>query len=182
MTNGRLKRLSPARLALSVLCCSACLQVVGAEPKPQPKHPYRYSLVDIPVSLQKGTVRTPEFTVPRSTLYLTMVQIEREPFMYGESLDCWMSLEPYRNGSDTCSGDRRLQANWSVYAGAARVASGTSSAEGDGAYTKDNVFKFLGNFGAEKRTTYSVEVTFTKDGSKLAVHNPHLIIVQLGKE
>jgi len=32
----------------------------------RPKHPYRYSVVDMPISLSDGTVRTPEFAPPRA--------------------------------------------------------------------------------------------------------------------
>ena len=34
----------------------------------RPAHPYRYSIVDMPVSFAVGTIRTPEFSPPQDEL------------------------------------------------------------------------------------------------------------------
>jgi hypothetical protein len=49
-------------------------------------------------------------------------------------------------------------------------------------YTKDYIFKFLGNFPAIAGKKYVVEVKFTKDGTPLNVANPHLIVIKQGDQ
>ena len=56
----------------------------GALAGNHPAHPYRYSVVDIPVSLAVGTVRTPEFSPP-THWYWIMLQVEKPlPFQQME--------------------------------------------------------------------------------------------------
>jgi len=41
---------------------------------------------------------------------------------------------------------------------------------------KDYIARYIGDFQAESKHKYVVEVTFTKDGSSLNVTNPRLIV------
>src|ERR1039457_4606648 len=43
--------------------------------RPKPAHPYRYSVVDMPVSLAIGTVQTPEFSVVKNGWHWIMIQV-----------------------------------------------------------------------------------------------------------
>src|SRR5438105_4419057 len=53
------------------------------------EHPYRYSALDIPVSLAVGTVRTPEFSVVKQW-YWILVQVEKPlPF---QRMRCMMGV------------------------------------------------------------------------------------------
>src|SRR5689334_21198002 len=68
-------------------------------------HPYRYSDIDMPVSLAVGTVRTPEFTVVKEW-YDIMVQVEI-PLPY-QQLRCMMGVTAGALESIYCSSDDPL--------------------------------------------------------------------------
>ncbi len=143
-------------------------------------HPYRYSVVDIPVSLAMGTVRTPEFSPPNHW-YWIMVQVEK-PFPLRQ-MECMTGTTAGPLESKDCtSDDPLLRADWTVLEDGQVVKSGSSTTQGDAKYTKENIFKFIGSFPALAGKKYVVEVKFTKDGTPLNVANPHLIIVKQGEE
>ena len=146
----------------------------------RPAHPYRYSVVDIPVSLAVGTVRTPEFS-PATHWYWIMVQVEKPlPF---DQMRCMMGVTTNSFDSKNCtSDDPLLRADWTVLEDGQVVKSGSSTTRADASYTKENIFKFIGSFPALAGKKYVVEVKFTKDGTPLNVANPHLIVVKQGEE
>jgi hypothetical protein len=137
-------------------------------------HPVKYSIVDIPVSLAEGTVRTPEFSPPKSGWHWIMIQVEKPLPFYQEG--CMMGA------LSSCSSDHPLlQADWTAWQDGQVVLSG-SSKPGVDMYWNDFMFKFIGDFPALVGKKYVVEVKFTKDGTPLNVANPHLIIVRNGDE
>jgi hypothetical protein len=144
-------------------------------------HPYRYSVVDIPVSLAVGSVRTPEFSPP-THWYWIMVQVEK-PFPT-KQMGCMMTVadDSPQSLKDCSLTDRLLRADWTVWEDRQMVKSGSSTTHADDKYTTDNIFKFLGSFPALAGKKYVVEVKFTKDGTPLNVANPHLIVVKQGDE
>src|SRR5690349_18081480 len=86
-------------------------------------HPYRYSDVDIPVSLAVGTVRTPEFTVVKEW-YDIMVQVEI-PLPFTQMV-CMMGVTVSPIVEKDCStNDPLLQADWTVWNGEHIVAQGS---------------------------------------------------------
>jgi hypothetical protein len=145
-------------------------------------HPYRYSVVDIPVSLAVGSVRTPEFSPAKSSWHWIMVQVEKP--LPTKQMVCMMttaddSPESWKN----CPlSDRLLQADWTVWEDGKIASSGSSTTHADAKYAKDNIFKFLGKFPALSGHKYVLEVKFTKDGTPLNVANPHLIVTKIGDE
>src|ERR1700680_1056895 len=65
--------------------------VPGASAGSHKDHPYRYSILGMPVSLAVGTVRTPEFSVG-GNWYWIMIQVEKPlPFM---QMECMMGVLP----------------------------------------------------------------------------------------
>jgi hypothetical protein len=155
--------------------------VPGAAAGGRPAHPYRYSVVDIPASLAVGTIRTPEFS-PSTHWYWIMVQVEKPlPF---RQMECMMAVMDDSPGSlkECPLSDRLLSAEWTVLEDGKIVSSGSSTTHADAKYTKENIFKFLGDFPALPGKKYVVEVKFTKDGTPLNVANPHLIVVKQGEE
>jgi hypothetical protein len=144
-------------------------------------HPYRYSVVDIPVSLAVGSVRTPEFS-PRSSWYWIMVQVEK-PFPTPQMV-CMMTTadDSPQSWKDCPLSDRLLRADWTIWEDGKIASSGSSTTHAADAYTKDNIFKFLGEFPALSGKKYVLEVKFTKDGTPLNVANPHLIVTKIGEE
>ena len=144
-------------------------------------HPYRYSVVDIPVSLAVGTVRTPEFSPP-SSWYWIMVQVEKP--LSTPQMSCMMTVDDDSPGSwkDCHLADRLLRADWTVWEDGKAASNGSSTTHGEGKYTKDNIFKFLGEFPTLSGHKYVLEVKFTKDGTPLNLANPHLIVTKEGDE
>jgi hypothetical protein len=144
------------------------------------EHPYRYSILDMPVSLAAGTVRTPEFSVG-GHWYWIMIQVEKPlPFM---QMVCMMGVTTSPLDLKDCSSnDPLLRADWTVWDQGHLVASGSSTTKADDMYTNKYIFKFLGSFAGEAEKKYVMEVKFTKDGTPLNVANPHLIVVKQGEE
>ena len=152
----------------------------GALAGNHPAHPYRYSVVDIPVSLAVGTVRTPEFSPP-THWYWIMLQVEKPlPF---QQMECMMGVTAGPLDSKDCnSNDPLLRADWTVWNDGHIASSGSSTTQADAKHTKENIFKFLGSFPALAGRKYVVEVKFTKDGTPLNVANPHWIVIKQGEE
>ncbi len=143
-------------------------------------HPYRYSVVDMPVSLAVGTVRTPEFPVV-GHWYWIMLQVEKPlPF---QQMQCMMGVTASPLESEDCSSnDPVLRANWAVWDGEHVVYQGSSTTKAEAKHTNKYIFKFLGSFAGEAGKKYVVEVKFTKDGTPLNVASPHLIVIKQGDE
>jgi hypothetical protein len=163
----------------------ALLLVPGASAKHRPDHPYRYSVVDIPVSLAIGTVQTPEFYVA-SHGYWIMVQVEvRLPIQQTQfrQMQCRMGITSGGLDTKDCtSDDPLLRADWSVWDGKHIADQGSSTTVGDGKMGGHHIFKFLGKFIGESGRKYILKVKFTKDGTPLNVANPHLIVTKIGDE
>ncbi|MGA2439146.1 MAG: hypothetical protein ABSF57_11635 [Acidobacteriaceae bacterium] len=145
-------------------------------------HPYRYSVVDIPVSLAVGSVRTPEFSPRKTSWHWILVQVERP--LPTKQMACMMAVDDDSPASwkDCPLSDRLLRADWTVWENGKIASSGSSTTHADDIYTKDNIFKFLGKFPALLGKKYVLEVKFTKDGTPLNVANPHLIVTKIGDE
>ena len=157
-------------------------------------HPYARvrSLVDIPISLAPGTIRTPEFAVVAEN-YSILIQIEKPlPF---DRLQCMMGVTsgtPLDLQQHGCRADDPiLRADWAVWDGRRVVAKGSSTPDDHAMFTKDHIYKFLEipecspkalrsacGFNGESGRRYVLEVRFTVDGSALNVAKPHLIGVR----
>jgi hypothetical protein len=157
----------------------------GASAKHRPEHPYRYSVVDMPVSLAVGTVQTPEFSVS-SKGYWIMVQVEVPlPVQQKQfrQMQCRMGVTSGGLDTKDCSSDDPLlRADWTVWNGEQIVDQGSSTTVADGKIGGHHIFKFLGKFSGETGRKYILEVKFTKDGTPLNVANPHLIVTKIGDE
>jgi hypothetical protein len=176
-----MKRMSGRKLITSVCgTLGVWFLVADASAGSRKEHPYRYSVVDMPVSLSLGTVRTPEFA-PATHWYWIMVQGEKPlPF---QQMQCMMGVTANPFEAKNCtSDDPLLRADWTVWNEGQVVSSGSSTTKAADMYTKDYIFKFLGSFPALSGKKYLVEVKFTKDGTPLNVANPHLIVVKQGEE
>jgi len=139
-------------------------------------HPYRYSVVDMPVSLAVGTIRTPEFSVS-GQWYDIMVQVEK-PLPFNQMV-CMMGVTAGPLDLKDCSSsDPLLSADWAVLDGDKVVDKGTIPTRCACKFEDKHMYKFLGDFGGEAGKKYVVEVKFTKDGTPLNIANPHLIIIK----
>jgi hypothetical protein len=135
----------------------------------------------MPVSLAVGSVRTPEFSPPTSW-YWILVQVEKP--IPTTQLGCRMAVADNlpQSWKDCPLSERLLRADWTVLQDGKIASSGSSTTYADDAYTRDNVFKFLGRFPVLAGHRYVLEVTFTKDGTPLNIANPHLIVTRIGYE
>jgi hypothetical protein len=154
---------------------TASLLALPVSAKSHLDHPYRRSLVDIPVSLAVGTVRTPVFsTVPR--WYDIIVQVERPLPL--RQMRCMMGvISGPLESKDCSSNDPLLQADWTVWDGEHIVDKGTIPDTCACAFENKHIYRLLGSFGGDAAKKYVVEVKFTKDGTPLNVANPHLIVI-----
>jgi hypothetical protein len=157
----------------------ALLLVPGATSKSHPAHPYRYSVVDMPVSLAVGTVRTPEFAPPLHW-YWIMLQVEKPPPF--RDMQCMTGVKDGTNDFAECAKEPLIDADWKVLSDGQVVDHGSSSSSGDAKFTTNYIFKFLGSFSTLPGKKYVLEVNFTKDGTPLNVANPHLIVTEIGYE
>lgn len=136
----------------------------------------RKPVVDMPVTLEKGTVRSPEFTV-KHKLYI--IKLQADNVLPSGQLDCLMGVYLIK-GPDHCemfNFHLAFEAEWKLYAGAQVVAHGIVQGR-DGNYESDNhqTCRWFASFTGEKNKKYVLEVTFTKDGTALRVANPHIVI------
>jgi hypothetical protein len=163
--------------ALCGMLALFCLETCASALRNHKEHPYRYSDVDMPVSLAVGTVRTPEFSV-KDQAYFIMLQAQKGhlPFV---DMQCMMGLASSPFEKENCHQEPLLQTTWKVWDGKHLVAAGANRTEADDEYTDRYLFKFLGKFLGESGKKYVVEVTFTKDGTPLNVADPHLIVISV---
>src|SRR5437660_1558133 len=118
---------------LGTLLCGPIVSAAG--PK---EHKYRYSEIDMPVSLAVGTVRTPEFPVIHEA-YFIMIQTEKRlPFVDQE---CMMGLMSGPLEKSECKKEPLLQTNWTVWDGEHIVAQGSNRTEADAEFTDKYLFK-----------------------------------------
>jgi hypothetical protein len=151
-----------------------------ASARSRPDHPYRHSVVDIPVSLAIGTARTPQFPVV-THWYWIMVQVEKPlPFL---QMQCMMGVTSgLRYPKDCSSPDPVLQANWTVWDDDNMIAQGLIPDRCACMFEDKHIYKFLGGFPGTAGKQYVVEVRFTKNGTALNSANPHLIVIKQGEE
>lgn len=157
-------------MTVAMLSFASCAGV-----RRHPDHPYRYSDVDMPVSLAVGTVRTPEFPV-RGEAYFIMLQARKGQIPFFDMV-CMMGITSGPLDKERCSQAPLLETNWTVWDGAHIVAQGSNRTEADAEFTNEHLFKFLGMFMGEAGRKYAVEVKFTRDGTPLNAADPHFIVI-----
>ncbi len=128
----------------------------------------------MPVSLAEGTVRTPEFPVKRQA-YLIMIRAEKRLPL--ADMNCMMGLTTGPLDSTNCDKEPLLQADWTVWDNGQFVHRGKAHLRDGGGWAKDSIDKYLGNFVGKAKKKYVLEVKFMKDGSRLNVTNPRLIVM-----
>lgn len=154
------------------------LLVSGVSSGSSKEHKYRYSEIDMPVSLAVGTVRTPEFPVKHEA-YFIMIQAQKGHLPFGD-MTCMMGLTTGPLDTKRCNQankERLLDADWTVWDDRKIVAQGANPDRCACEFTNEYLFRFLGMFMGESGKKYVVEVKFTKDGTPLNAANPHLIVI-----
>jgi hypothetical protein len=126
-----------------------------------------------PVSLKLGHVKTPEFTVSGAGA----IEITARNVLPAADLSCMMGISEGPQDPVDCDKVPLVEVNWKVLSGSNIVAQGSSRDMGKRGYYLGSFYaKYIGVFKAGKHEKYSLEVDFTKDGSALAVADPHLTV------
>lgn len=124
--------------------------------------------ISMPVSLVVGSVRTQEFKVNLNRPYVIGVQSKRRlPF----DLQCCMmgiAGKMFR-----CNEEPLIQADWRLRSDGQIVAHGSINDAETGGFS-DTLSRYLGGFEGQSGKRYTLDVNFTKDGTALAVTDPHL--------
>jgi len=131
----------------------------------------------MPISLAAGRVRTPEFPVTkRSQWYDIMLQFEKPlPF---RRMECMVGATSGGLDKKDCEKeDPIVRVDWTVWEEARIVEWGSMRDCCGSIFTEENIYKQIGSFPLIAGKKYVVQLHFTKDGSKLNVANPHLIVI-----
>ena len=133
--------------------------------------------MDLPTSLAIGTVRTPEFRV-KHKVYRILLRVESNAPM--RDVSCllgtdWSSIG-IKCDKEPLDQEPIIEGTWIIWDGANKVAEGSvSGGDGNGETPYE---RELGHFIGEAKKSYTLEVTFTKDGGPLKGMNPHLVVRQ----
>jgi hypothetical protein len=131
-------------------------------------------LLHFPVSLKLGEVKTPEFTTRDG---VNAIEITARNVLAPADLSCMMGISEGAQDPANCDTEPLVEASWKVWSGGRVVAEGSSRNMGKRGYFRGSFYgKYIGVFRASKNEKYSLEVDFTKDGSALAIAEPHLVI------
>ena len=128
--------------------------------------------VTMPVTMQIGHIRTPEFQVKLNALYLIEFEVER--MIPAETLDCLMGLD---DDPKSCKEiPSVVRASWTLRSGGSVVARGsTDGDESRGGWSTGNtVERDIGSFRGEKGHRYVLDVDILSDGTSLAAGHPRL--------
>jgi hypothetical protein len=133
-------------------------------------------VVNIPVTLEKGTIRSPEFTV-KNKQYIIKLQADKT--LPDGQLKCMLGIH-HASQPDHCEMmgfHLAVEAEWTLYADGQPVAHGTVQGKDEnGEFTNHNISRWIASFTGEKGKKYVLEFTFTKDGTALRVANPRLVV------
>jgi hypothetical protein len=135
----------------------------------------RQPLIDIPVSLAKGKVRTREFGSKQSETYLILIRAQRGPIPFAD-MNCMMGVSWGVTSSLSCNLNPLLKADWWVYDTGQCVAAGAIIESGGGGTSNRDLDRYLGNFSGQAGHKYVLEVLFLADGTPLNVAKPHLVV------
>jgi hypothetical protein len=133
-------------------------------------------VVDMPVTLEKGTIRSPEFTVKHKQ-YIIALQVDNALPLGQTKCMLGVHFAWEHDGCELVGFPLAVEAEWTLYADGQPVAHGTVRGK-DTAWetSKSHTSRWIGNFMGEKGKKYVLEVTFTKDGTALRVANPRLVV------
>ncbi len=132
--------------------------------------------LDMPVTLEKGTVRSPEFTVKHKQ-YMIELQVDNT-FPMGQ-LECMIGIHQawQPDHCEMLGYHLAVEAEWTLYAEGQVVAHGIVQGKDQHfEFSSHHMIRYLATFEGEKKKKYVLEVTFTKDGTALRPANPHIVI------
>jgi len=134
----------------------------------------RKPVVDMPVSLAAGTVRTPGFRVKHEPYLIIIRAQKRLPFA---DMNCMLGLTTGPGDPYNCDKEPLLQADWTLWDNGQFVQRGKAHRRNGGSWAADSIDKYFGHFVGATNKKYVLEVKFINDASALNVTNPRLIVI-----
>ncbi|SRR5712692_2618599 len=128
--------------------------------------------VDMPVSMSVGHASTGDFRIDINYSYKMALDFDRDSYP-DQTLACLTGIETH---DEECVGMPSLvDVRWVVTSEGKVIEEGTTDGR-SGGYWGDHLGRELGLFNARAGQHYKVDLEFLKDGSRLAVAHPRLII------
>jgi hypothetical protein len=136
---------------------------------------FHQNVVDVPISLGKGTIRTREFGSKKDQHYLILV-VARRGHLPLADMNCMMGVS--WDNLNSCAREPLLQADWKVIELDRGIATAVGSIHesGGGEVSDRSLGRYLGHFDVRPGRRYILEVQFTSDGTPLDVAQPHLVV------
>lgn len=128
--------------------------------------------VSMPVSLEVGEVRTPEFRVYKTEYYNLSIEVKKRLSL--PVLNCLLGISTGPLDPTNCGEKPALQANWKLWSNGQLVAQGSSKTHRHGGWGNDTVECVFGDFKGNRWQKYVLDVEFERDGTSLRVAEPHL--------
>lgn len=133
-------------------------------------------VVDMPITLEKGTVLSPDFTVKHKQY---IIKLQTDNSLPERQLQCMLGIH-HASQPDHCDMlgfHLAVEAGWSLYADGQEVAHGTvQGRDENGEFSNHRTSRWIASFVGEKGKKYVLKITFKKDGTALRVANPHIIV------
>ncbi len=159
--------------------------------------PSRYAIVEMPVSLAMGSIRTPEFPVD-GQWYDIVIQVGKpsslsfheENCMLGTvlgPLDCKKSVPPMQANWVVCEYDAapchvelppQSQHGTLMHRVPGVISRGSAPKDCACKFVDNAIYRQLSSFPTEAGKKYVVAVRFTSDASALNVASPHLLVIR----
>jgi hypothetical protein len=132
--------------------------------------------VNIPISMDIGHSRTPEFKLNMNAPYMIEIEVQKEKIPF-DTLNCLlgMSMAVRSTALQDCP-DRPsvVKASWVLMSDGQTVAQGSSDDHRSGAWMNDSIARELGHFQSQNGRRYVLDVDVLADGSSLKLGNPRL--------
>jgi biopolymer transport protein ExbD len=130
--------------------------------------------LDIPISLRRGHVRTPEFWTNVDSSYVVLIEVDRKSDF--DRVLCFLG----RDSPDCKDSQSLLRASWSVSNSGRIVARGSSEDRGGWVNDAGAIDRELGSFAVEKGKHYVLDLEMEQDASRLDADNPRLKAAEHG--
>lgn len=129
--------------------------------------------LDIPLRIEVGEIRTPEFVGGFDADYALRVQTL--PMRNAAELPCLLGL-PSLQAARSCEGiPNMIEMDWQVFSGEQLVTGGSSASESGGYFARE-ITRTIGKFRVRRGEAYSLVLKIRKDGGILNFNKPRLLV------
>lgn len=133
----------------------------------------RWVPLEVPISMETGSITTPEFHPVLETDYLIYIEVERK--IEFERLNCLLGLETI-NPLEQCKDTPELiDVSWTLNDGGRTIAKGRSQDYRAGFYS-DTIAREIGEFRGGKGRVATIRATINRDASELNGAKPKILV------